>query len=177
MAKVERNIMVRGWSGSVGGLVFRQMRDGSTWVSGTPDFSHRKFSKGQKNHQRRFKEAAAYARDAAKTQPIYAELAKGTVKNAYNIALSDWFNPPVVRRIERRAGKIRVEASDGVMVTKVRVTILNEEGAILETGEAKPEDPQKSPSVAGWWEYTAHADGKITAEAWDQAGNVGRLVE
>ena len=86
------------------GLVFRQMPDGSTWVSGTPDFSQRKFSKGQKNHQRRFKEAAAYARDAAKTQPVYAELAKGTVKNAYNIALSDWFNPPVVRAAHRAAG-------------------------------------------------------------------------
>ena len=105
MAKVERNVMVRGWSGSVGGVVFRQMKDGSTWVSATPDLSQRKFSQGQKKHQRRFKEAAAYARDAAKKQPIYAELAKGTVKNAYNMALSDWFNPLVVLRIERRTGK------------------------------------------------------------------------
>ena len=177
MAKVEKNVMVRGLSGSIGGIVFRQMKDGSTWVSATPDFSQRKFSKGQKNHQRRFKEAAAYARAAAKKQPIYAELAKGTVKNAYNMALSDWFNPPIVRHIERQAGKIRVEASDNVMVTRVRVTIRNEEETILETGEAKPEDPQNSPSVAGWWEYTAHADGKITAEAWDLAGNVSRLAE
>jgi len=40
-----------------------------------------------------------------------------------------------------------------------------------------PADPEKRPSVVGWWEYVAHVDGKITAEAWDLAGNVGRLVE
>ena len=82
-----------------------------------------------------------------------------------------------MRRIERRAGKIRVEASDNVMVTRVRVTIRNEEGAIVETGEAKPEDPRKSPSVAGWWEYAAQANGKVMAEAWDLPGNVSRLTE
>ena len=59
----------------------------------------------------------------------------------------------------------------------MRVTIRNKEGTILETGEAKPEDPQKSSSVAGRWEYKAHADGKITAEAWDLPGNVSRLTE
>jgi hypothetical protein len=40
-----------------------------------------------------------------------------------------------------------------------------------------PEDPKKSPTVAGWWEYAVHVDGEIVAEAWDLAGNVGRLVE
>jgi len=93
------------------------------------------------------------------------------------MALSDWFNPPVVGRIERRAGKIRVEASDNVMVARVRVTIRNEEGTILETGEAKPEYPQKRPAVAGWWEYAAQANGKIAAEAWDLPGNVSGLTE
>jgi hypothetical protein len=76
MAKVEKNIAMRGMAGKIGDLVFRQMRDGSTRVSAAPSFKGRKFSKRQKGHQSRFKEAAAYARDAAKSQPIYAELAK-----------------------------------------------------------------------------------------------------
>jgi hypothetical protein len=54
--------------------------------------------------------AAAYAGEAAKTQSIYAELAKDTTKYAYNWALSDWFNPPVIQRIERHEGLIRVRA-------------------------------------------------------------------
>jgi len=171
MAKVARNVIVRGISGSIGNLVFRQMKDGSTWVSATPDFSSRKFSKGQKDHQSRFKQAASYARGAAKVQAIYAELANGTTKNAYNIALSDWFNAPVVHRIERREGRILIEASDDVLVTRVRVTVLDEEGKTLEEGEAV-----QRGSIAGWWEYIIHSEGKIVAEAWDLAGNRTRLV-
>jgi len=171
MAKVKNNMFVRGLSGAIGNAVFRVMPDGSTWVSATPDFSHRKFSKGQKSHQSRFQQAVTYARDAAKRYPIYAELAKGTTKNAYNIALSDWFNPPVVHRIERREGKVRVEASDNVMVTRMRVTILDEEEKIVERGEALQIEPVTNP---GWWEYATITAGQIVAEAWDLAGNVGK---
>ena len=168
MAKVKNNVLVRGLSGAIGNAVFRQMPDGSTWVSALPDFSHRKFSKGQKQHQNRFKEAAAYARTAAKKYPIYAELAKGTMKNAYNIALADWFNPPVIHRIERKVGAIRVEAGDDVRVAKVGVKILDDEGKALEQGEAVQMDASKT---SGWWEHTTATKGKIVAEAWDLAGN------
>ena len=171
MAKAARNILMRGIRGSLGNFVFRQMRDGSTWISVTPDFRHRKFSKGQKDHQSRFKEAAAYARHASKIHPIYSKLTKGTTKNAYNIALSDWFNPPVVHHIERKDGWIRVDASDNVMVTKVLVNILDEEGKVLEKGEAVRKNPKTK-----WWEYATHTEGQIMAEAWDLAGNRHKLV-
>jgi hypothetical protein len=169
MAKAGKNIFVRGMSGKLGNFVFRQMKDGSTWISATPDFSRRKFSQGQKEHQSRFQVAAAYARKAAKTYPIYAELTKGTTKTAYNIALSDWFNPPVVHRIERRDGRIRVEASDNVMVTKVQVTISDEDGKTLEKGDGIRRE-------GDWWEYVSNTQGSILAEAWDLAGNVAKLV-
>jgi hypothetical protein len=89
------------------------------------------------------------------------------------MALSDWFHPPVVHQIERKAGKIRVQASDNVMVTKVRVTVLDEKGNVLETGEAIQESPHANP---GWWEYTASAQGQVVAEAWDLAANITRLI-
>lgn len=77
MAKVKRNPMLQGISGAINKtLVFRQMRDGTTILSAAPDFSRRVFSEGQLTHQSRFRQAAAYARRAAKTNPIYAELAK-----------------------------------------------------------------------------------------------------
>ena len=60
--------------------------------------------------------------------------------SAYNFALSDWFNPPVIHAIERRDGRIRVEASDNVMVTRVQVTILDEEGKVVEKGKAVKAD-------------------------------------
>ena len=164
MAKVRKNPVVRGISGSIGSMVFRQMPGGETWVSGKPDFSRRKFSQGQKSHQRRFREAAAYARQAAKKYPIYAQLAAGTVKSPYNWALSDWFNPPVIHGIERKDKLIRVQASDNVMVAKVRVTILDAEGKALEQGQAVQAE-------GNWWEYVSSKEGTVVAEAWDLAGN------
>jgi len=96
---------------------------------------------------------------------IYAELARGTAKTAYNWALSDWFNPPVIGRIERRKGRIRVQASDNVLVTKVRVKIMDEEGKVLEQGEAVQAN-------AEWWEYpSSNTEGTVEATAWDLAGN------
>lgn len=170
MAKVKSNPIVRGISGKIGNLVFRQMPGGETYVSGTPNFDKRKFSKGQKDHQSRFKQAVAYAREAAKTQPIYAELAKGTIKSAYNFALSDWFNPPVIHTVERVNGKVRVQASDNVMVVKVVVTVLDAEGKVVEKKEAVKVD-SSTRSESEWWEVELIAEGKVVAEAWDLAGN------
>jgi hypothetical protein len=169
MAKINKNAIVQGLSGSIGNLVFRQMPDGSTRVSAKPDFSRRVFSQGQKEHQSRFRQAVAYAREAANTQPIYAELAAGTAKTAYNWALSDWFNTPVIHKIERKEGLIRVEASDNVMVTKVLVRILDEGGNVLEQGEARQVELE-------WWEYVPNARGTIEATAWDLAGNRTKAV-
>jgi hypothetical protein len=165
MAKVSKNLAIAGLSGGLGNLVVRHMRDGSTWVCTRPDFSRRTFSQGQKDHQSRFKLAVAYAREAAKTQPVYAELAQGTTKSAYNWALSDWFNPPVIQRIERQDGKIQVLASDNVMVTKVQVKILDTDGKALEEGAAAQAD-------SGWWVYASTVDGTVEAPAWDLVGNL-----
>ena len=90
MAKVENNIFMRGLSGTIGDAVLQHMPDGNTYVRKRPNFSRRKFSKGQTTHQNRFKEAIAYANEA-KTWLVYIEIAKGTGKSAYNFALSDWF--------------------------------------------------------------------------------------
>src|SRR5512138_1988561 len=101
MAKVRHNAVVRGISGAIGNIVFRQMPDGSTYVSGKQDFSGREFSQAQKDHQTRFRWASAYARQAARSQPIYAQMAKGTGKTPYNFAVADWWHAPVIHQIER----------------------------------------------------------------------------
>jgi len=64
-----------------------------------------------------------------------------------------------------------VDASDNVMVTKVLVNILDEEGKVLEKGEAVRKNPKTK-----WWEYATHTEGQIMAEAWDLAGNRHKLV-
>ena len=168
MAKVTMNQLTKAFRGQIGGLVFRHMPDGSVLVSKAPDFSSRKFSKRQKDHQQRFQDASAYARNAAKTQPVYAELAKATMRTAYNIALSDWFNPPVVHQVQQRDGRIFVEASDNVLVTKVVFTLLDEEGNAVEKGEG-------IRGEGDWWEYIPKTTGEtVIVEAWDLARNVTR---
>ena len=92
------------------------------------------------------------------------------MNTAYNFALSDWFDPPVIDCIERREGRILVEASDNLMVTKVRVTVLDQDGGVLEEGEAVR-------SEGDWWEFASQVEGKtIIAEAWDLPGHVTKFV-
>jgi hypothetical protein len=169
MAKVQNNPVVRGISGKIGNIVFRQMPDGSTYISGKPDFSGRKFSQGQKDHQSRFRWATAYARAAAKSQPVYAQIAKERGLSPYNIALSDWFHPPVIHKIEREDGCIRIWASDNVMVTSMQVMVLDEEGVVVEKGEGVRGE-------GDWWEYVPTAEGKVVVEARDLAGNVVKVT-
>jgi len=168
MAKVKNNTLTEGLSGKIGNqLVFRHLRDGRNVVVSRPNFSKRVFSKGQLAHQSRFQQAAAYARSASRTNPLYAKLAAGTSKNAYNIALSDWFHPPLIHAVAQQAGRIRVNATDNVQVAKVRITILNEGGQTLEQGEAAKVNE-------AWWELetAVSTDGKVIVEAFDPAGNV-----
>ena len=167
MAKVKRNKFTEGLSGKFGNIVFRQMKDGRTIVASAPDFTDRVFSEEQLTHQSRFQQAATYAREAAKTNPLYAQLAEGTSKNAYNLALSDWFNPPVIHSVERKDNCILVEASDNIRVTNVLVTISDHDGQILEQGEARLVQD-------ALWEYATSSsrEGNVTVEAFDPAGNI-----
>lgn len=165
MAKVRNNPVIQGVSGAIGGMVFRQMPDGSIYLSGKPDFSKRKFSQGQKDHQMRVKRAALYAKDAAKRNPIYAEFAKGTGKSPYNFAFGDWFNPPVIHSVVRSGQTLRIHASDDVMVTKVEVIISDDAGTVLAKGEAVSTGKDV-------WEFVTDISGTVMVKVWDLAGNV-----
>lgn len=146
-------------------LVFRHLRNGKTIVTAAPNFGNRVFRERQLSHQSRFQQASAYARVAAKTQPIYAELAKRTLQPAYNIALSDWFHAPVIHEIRFLAGHMYVDATDNVQVAKVLITISDEQGKLLEQGEA-------SRGKDNTWEYNTSATGSLHVKVFDLAGNL-----
>ena len=168
MAKVKNNPLTEGLSGKLGRrLVFRRLRNGTTVLCMAPDFSNRVFSTGQLTHQTRFQQASAYAKVAAKTQPVYAELAQQNLQPAYNIALSDWFHPPVIHNIRRHNGSVLVDVTDNVLVAQVLVEILDEHGEAIEQGQA-------TQTNGDCWEYTPTANGKILVEAKDLAGNLTR---
>ena len=165
MAKVVNNIFVRGLSGQVGGqFVIRRLKDGRTIVCKSPDFSGRKLSESQQEHHGRVKKAAAYARSASRSNPIYAQLAEGTMLNAYNVAVRDWFRPPVIHRLGRYGAAIRIWATDDVQVAGVTVFVKDEKGEILERGKAVQ-------GRGDWWEYVPSAMGRVLVEARDLPGN------
>ena len=171
MAKVTLNDLLEAIRGGIGGLVFRRRPDGTIIVSGAPRYHKKRGSPKQRAYRQHFKEQTRYARALAQTHPIYAELAAASDKwlSPYNLALADCLKPPVIQRIERAEGCIRVEATDNIGVKKVRVTVRDAGGAILAAGEAirGPQD---------WWEFPCPVDGgTVTAEAWDLPGNVVRM--
>jgi hypothetical protein len=167
MAKVRRNEIFSGMSGTISQDHYvRTMRDGRTIISLKPDFSNRQFSEAQLRTQGRIRQAAAYARAACRENPIYGMKAKGTAKNAYNMALADWMNPPVIRSMDAYLGDIvRVNATDDVQVTRVIITVLDPGGQPLEQGDARLE-------LGIWWVYRPAHQGRIRVEACDLAENV-----
>jgi hypothetical protein len=168
MAKVKDNIVTEGTSGKLGKhLVFRYMKDGRTIIATRPDYSNHEWTADQRTHHNRFQQAAAYARLASKTNPLYTELTRGTAKNAYNLALSDWFHAPVIQRVTRQDGRICVDVTDNVQVTKVLITILDEQRQTQGQGQAVLVKDAR-------WEYQTLTEGSIIVEAFDPAGNVTR---
>jgi len=168
MAKVRTNPVFEELTGSIGELVIKRARSGRLYVSRKPQYPpERAFSAAQVAHQQRFKAAAAYARQAAQTEPFYAERAQQTRQPAYNVALSDYLQPPVIVAVERGDTAIRIHAEDNVKVTRVMVTALDAEGQVIATGEATPE------ATGAWWRYPLPltAAGRVQVSAFDLAGN------
>jgi len=181
MAKVVDNLVTEGLSGKLGKrLVFRKGKGGKTLLTTRPVFSEdRSFSEAQMAQQEAFGQAIDYAR-GAKTQPIYIELAKGTPKTAYNIAVEDWFGQPEILQVKLNGWTggigqtIRVQAKDDVEVTHVRLSIGDGNGTVYEQGEAVP-----SETESGWWVYTTTTlvpmtpAPRLDASAEDRPGNIG----
>lgn len=174
MAKVTFNSLLEVIRGSIGKLVFRKRPDGTVIISGAPRYEKDRRSQKQKEYRAHFKQGSAWAKWADDYYPIYKELsstdvAKGAWKSPCNFALADFLKPPVIHRVERRDGCIRVEATDNVGVTRVRVTLLDEAGTVLEKGDAVRAD-------GNWWEYACQAEShKIVTEAWDLPRPVTRF--
>ncbi|MGE5373653.1 MAG: hypothetical protein ACM3XO_01255, partial [Bacteroidota bacterium] len=110
-----------------------------------------------------------WAKWAYKHYPIYEELAAGPpMVNAYNLAIKDISHPPVIYRILREDGRILVNAWDEILVDDVRVMVHDEQGRLVEAGNAH--QFQKD-----WWEYTPRTTGRVSTVAWDLPGNKVRM--
>lgn len=179
MAKLRKNIIIQGLSGSLGDqLVIKQDKAGRTIISASPTFNeNRTFSEAQLERQERFREASSYAKDA-KMDDVYVKKAEGTAMSSYNVAMADWFHAPEIHEIDienwhGQAGEIiRIRAMDDVKVTLVKVVITDENGNVVEQGEAQQAE-------GAWWTYTATAaapeNARIVVSARDLPGHITQM--
>jgi len=69
--------------------------------------------------------------------PIYSELTDERLMiTAYNMAMSYIAHPPIIHMVQRKDDRILVNAWDEISVSSVRVRIHDEQGRLLEVGEA-----------------------------------------
>ena len=144
MAESKDNIMTHGLSGTVGNLVVFRQRAGKTIVANLPKESKVPPTAEQLLTQMRFRESNIYARAAMKdpkVKEIYESKAKPG-QSAFNVAMSDFFHPPVISDadVSGYTGKVgdvvKARVTDDVLVTGVFVSIVNEDGKPVEKGEA-----------------------------------------
>ncbi len=180
MAKVQHEVVLDAILQGIldGEIVVKRNKAGRAYISKKPDFGpDRVFSEAQKAQQGRFRDAVAWAKDAARVEPIYARLAEGTSRTAYNVAIRDWFNPPVVEEINvggytGQAGEvIRARVVDDVRVVRVEVRVVGAEGVVVEEGEMVREQ-------GGWYgfvtrEVCAAGEARVVVRGWDLAGHFG----
>jgi hypothetical protein len=181
MALVRQNIVMQGLSGTLGEqLVIKVAKGGRTIVSVKPTFDeNRAFSAAQQEQQQAFREAVAYAKEQKDNQ-IYIAKAEGTSKNAYNLAMADWFHAPEILEINLdgwsgEAGQVlRIRVQDDVQVQHVEVMIMDEADTLLEQGSAVDVG-------ALWWEYTttgtASGNPKVVVAALDIPEHMTQVTE
>ena len=94
MAKVTLNPIITEMHGRTGNMVFRRSRTGDIYVIKRADMSKVKWSKAQKAHRQRFKEATAYAKAVMarpKIRAIYEKTAAKQGRSPFFVAVSDYF--------------------------------------------------------------------------------------
>lgn len=178
MAKVNKNVITKGLSGILGGMLVFRMVGNQTVVSTAPVTSKAP-TPAQKKQRERFQQAVLYARTQM-TNPVikaaYEALAKSKgAPNAYNVAVSDFFNKPTIEAIDvssysgKKGDTICIRVTDDFKVEWVSVEIRNDRG--VERGNAVKQANELD------WLYTTTDDNislkgtKLMVKAYDMPGN------
>jgi hypothetical protein len=184
MAIVKDNMLVKGFSGTIGKMfTFRQIGE-NTYVS-----KYQKPPTGRPTEKAvaarmKFGKATAYAREAVKNpelKAMYQAVIKGG-QRAFNIAMMDALQSPVIESIQaenylgRLGDPVIVRATDDFKVAGVTVSVYNQAGELVEEGNALP---QEKDGIH--WLYNIkrenplYSGSKITAVAADLPGNHASL--
>jgi hypothetical protein len=183
MAISEDNIVVAGFTGTVGHLLTFKKRAGKTVIAKYLMRSTVPPTQRLQSVRKNFASCIAYAKKAIKNPEIkslYQAAAKGG-QTAFNVATSDALNPPTLNNIlldnyhGNPGESITILATDDFKVVSVSISIHLPTGELLEQGEAI------LPADSAEWIYMTSksnptpAGSTITAVATDLPGNTVSL--
>ncbi|HNY03501.1 MAG TPA: hypothetical protein PKG48_12970 [Bacteroidales bacterium] len=183
MTVVKNNMITQGLSGMIGDQVVFRQRHGLTIVSKKPRRSAG-FSPAQLAHQHRFQAATEWAHYAL-ANPGLREMygkAGGHGRTAYNMAISDALNPPVVDNIDIQGyvsgtgSPLTVWVRNRFRTKSVTVRITRPDGILVEEGEAMQEMPGPVWTYAVTVANPSPAGCRIAARAADFPGNTAELT-
>ena len=186
MAKINKNLLVRGARGHMGKQFVYRKHGEDTLMTRMPDFNENlEPTEKQVGVRELFAEAAAYAKGAIADPELKKEYQKKAKpgRTAYNIAFRDYLKAPVVQSVNpvqytgSASSKVEISAKDDFRVAAVTVSIYLPSGALLEQGNAV-----LNPINRNKWVYTATQPNNelqgsvIKATAFDLPGNQGSLA-
>jgi hypothetical protein len=185
MPEVNLNETVDGYRGSIGRLVFKRYK-GRTIVSRKPKIE-KPPTAAQLAQRERFREAAAFAKSAQADPAMlefYAPIALERDLAVYVVAMGDFLSVPTIKPLDLsgyqgQAGDlITIWAKDDIGLASLNVTILAQDGGLIESGQAV-----EVGSRSGKWTYTATAAAAIgsvvtiNVVGFDHAGNKAERTE
>lgn len=176
MAKGRLGVLFAHLSGTIGDVVIRRHKDG-TVVARRPKRSDVPRTPAQRRREMILREAVAWARqmlNEPRVRALYDKVAKRKGKRTYDLMKSDFMRPPRVQRVDvsEYSGSpgevIKIKAEDNVKVTGVNVSLLLEDGEVLEEGDAE--------ETFRGWRYTTRREApagttvRVVATAMDRPG-------
>ena len=179
MAIVKNNIVTEGFSGKLGNrIVFRQS-GGKTVVSVKAVQTEGVPTEAQQQQRQKFGKAHRYAKQAMKNAPLKEayQLQAKDGQSAFNVAMADCLNNPVIAGLEGEAytgakdAPISITVTDDHMVAEVEVVLYSAKGAVLEQGPAELDENGLD------WVYTTQKNNgqlkgsKLVVRARDLPGN------
>lgn len=185
MARINKNLLVRGARGNVGKQFVYRKHGNNTLITKMPDIDENlQPTEAQVVVRDLFAEAAAYAKGVIGDPDLKKEYEKKAKpgRTAYNMAFRDYLKAPEVTGIDpslyigAQGSRIIVSAKDDFRVAAVIIRIYTPTGVLLEEGPAI-----LNPINRNKWIYIATqnnavlAGSVIHATASDLPGNQGSL--
>lgn len=180
MASTENNYVTHGLRGQVGGLFVFKTVNGKTIVAASPRKSNQEPSPKQIKQQELFQEAVIYGKTVMVTPELRAlyETSVPAGGAVYQVALADFLNAPKIKGIDVSkyvgdpGNTISIRVTDDFIVKNVAVTIVNEDGSLVEHGEAIKQANGVDWLFTATEKNDALTGDKIVVRAGDIPGNI-----